>query len=348
MPNPNIVECPADEWTLVAVAAKGGRINRVKTTPNKYAWTYRLTGGAAPTSEAEGVPIFDDRTYLQLPSSNGIDVYVYPYDHDGSVRPDILTELADVYIQDQTSFPIEYFLTRKIQDVVLAANVAIESNYIDLVAGHGFVVGNYIEIKYDDGVSIPRLFQGEVIAVNVNQITVMPSIDFNCDTAFILSSKRTDARMNGLTASIDDPIEFDISPVDNLSYDMTAISVSMILETNPDDGLFGDQPELQYGAYFGYKEIDDLGEEQNVVHLANVRNNSDFRIYCGPQNVVYTTRSSGGGSYGFSAEKILNGQENYGVVARLSGTKQFFYVSIHDNIGVVRMRIKIRGHVVED
>jgi len=360
MANPEVKTFSPLVWVKVATAVRRLFLYRVEATNNYYR-TYRLTGQTAPVDPSsvddiegsEAILLFADSIDEELRSSEAVDVYVLcasvrAVPTSGKILVGEVDNTRDIYIQDQTSFPIEYFLTQKIQDVVLAQNVDVESHRIDLEAGHGFVVGNYIEIKYDDGLSLPRLFQGEVIAINVNQITVMPSLDFNVDTQFILSSKRTSAAMQQLAgATIDAPVEFDLSPVDNLSYDLTAITVGMITATNPDDGLFGDQPKLVNGMYFGYKELNDQQEEENVIHLANVSDNGDFRIYCGPQNVVYTSRSSGGGQYGISAEKIFNGQNNYGVVARLSGSKQYFYVSVHDNVNVVRLRMKVRGHVVE-
>lgn len=255
----------------------------------------------------------------------------------------------DVNIQDQTSPPVEYFLTHKIADVQIAANVSLESHYIDLVSGHGFTVNEFIEIKYNDGLNRPRHFQAIVAAVNVDQITVMPSLDFDLDTAFVVSAKRCDADFSNYpAATVDNPVEFDLSPVDGLSYDLTAITVGMILGTQPDDGLFGNIPKLPFGIYFGFKVFDGI-TESNVFHNANVQDNSDFRAYCGPQNVQYTVRSGGGGDFGLSAEKKFTGMDNYGVAVRMTGNNQYFYVSLHDDVsGIDRLRMKVRGHIVEE
>lgn len=258
--------------------------------------------------------------------------------------------ISDVSIQDQTSFPIEYYLTNKIQDVTIANPIAIEDHHVNLAAGHGFVVGNFLEIKYIDSVNgIMRHFQGEVTVVNVNQITVMPSLDFNVVLANIVSAKRTNADFApSAAAALLSPIEFDIAPVDGLSYDITALTVAMILATAGDDGLFGNIPKLANGMYFG-AEHKEGAVVTKCFHLANVRDNADFRIYCGPANVVYTTRSGGQGSFGVAAEKQFNGMGNLGVVVRLNSEKERFYVAVHDNLtGITRLRMKVRGHVVED
>ena len=251
---------------------------------------------------------------------------------------------VDVYLQDQTSPPIDYYLTNKIQDVTLAAPVAKESHYIGLAAGHGFTVtpAMFIEIKYISPTLI-RHYQGRVIAVNTNQITVMPSLDFDVDPQYIVSAKRVRAGMSQVAGSLIAPIDFDLSPVDGLRYDLTAISIGMILANQPDDGKFGDLPALANGMYFGYESPTFLQ------HIAAVKDNSELRLYCGPANVEYTTRSGGTGSYGLSAMREISGQQNYGVAIRLSTSTDRFYVSIHDNLtSIIQFRMKARGHLVVD
>ena len=86
MANPVIVACPKDVWTVVAVNQTAGIIHILKTDPDVYYQTYRLTGGGAPTTFPEAVPFVES---LQISASAAIDVYISTKGEDGSVRVDL-------------------------------------------------------------------------------------------------------------------------------------------------------------------------------------------------------------------------------------------------------------------
>jgi len=87
MADPVSVSCTVGGWTKVATAVTSVTIHVLKTDPDLYAWTYRLTGTAAPTVLAgDGVP-FDGSLPLVLSASS--DVYVWPIGAAGSVRVDV-------------------------------------------------------------------------------------------------------------------------------------------------------------------------------------------------------------------------------------------------------------------
>lgn len=90
MADPVFVDCPADQWTLVATNVTTGQIWRAKVGVS-YLHTYRTTGGVAPTDRAEGAPIFrDTEPDVEIISSSfAIDVYVYPISDSGRVRVDV-------------------------------------------------------------------------------------------------------------------------------------------------------------------------------------------------------------------------------------------------------------------
>jgi len=58
MPNPQIIDCPAGVWTKIATDQIFGYLYPNNKKPIKYLYTYRLTGGAAPTNGNEGAEIF--------------------------------------------------------------------------------------------------------------------------------------------------------------------------------------------------------------------------------------------------------------------------------------------------
>lgn len=65
MSNPVTVSCPADTWTKVATAITSAQIYfgpaSTGTSPSSFRMTYRVTGGAAPTTEYGVVLPFGDR-----------------------------------------------------------------------------------------------------------------------------------------------------------------------------------------------------------------------------------------------------------------------------------------------
>jgi hypothetical protein len=83
------VPVPKGSWIKVATAVTTGTLHRKDNTPT-YKQTYRLTGEAAPTLEAEGVLMFVDDPEKEIISHNApIDVYVWCVNADGKLRVDV-------------------------------------------------------------------------------------------------------------------------------------------------------------------------------------------------------------------------------------------------------------------
>jgi hypothetical protein len=88
MADPVFVDCTADTWVLVASNVITGQIWKMLNTPSLYRQTYRMTGGAAPTDSAEGVPVLIGGRDT-ISATAAIDVYIMAVDADGRVRVDI-------------------------------------------------------------------------------------------------------------------------------------------------------------------------------------------------------------------------------------------------------------------
>jgi len=118
--------------------------------------------------------------------------------------------------------------------------------------------------------------------------------------------------------------------------------IAMVLDSNPDDGLFGNIAKLTNGVFFGTEGDDSQG------YLVNVFDNAGFRLSA--YDVAYTTRSSGGGSYGMSVRKTFAGQDKYGVAVRLQGlmNEKFVLYAQDDLTGIVEFKIKLMGHLTQD
>jgi hypothetical protein len=89
MPNPVTIPCPENIWTLVEDDQVFGFLYKKKNNPNRYLYTYRLTGEAAPTDRSEGAAIFEDGKNCKfIIAGLGIDIYVMAVGGDGEVRYD--------------------------------------------------------------------------------------------------------------------------------------------------------------------------------------------------------------------------------------------------------------------
>jgi hypothetical protein len=87
MANPEIIDCPADQWTLVATAVTSGLVHIFQGEGLKWLQTFRDTGETAPTDTSDSVQ-FNEPTEL-ISSNAAIDVYVWPNGDAGKVRVDL-------------------------------------------------------------------------------------------------------------------------------------------------------------------------------------------------------------------------------------------------------------------
>ena len=87
MANPIIVQCPKGVWIKVATNFLTGAVlplTAIGSDSLTPLYTYRTTGGPAPTSPDEGFPLVD---VASMPT--GIDVYIMYTKLDGKVRVDV-------------------------------------------------------------------------------------------------------------------------------------------------------------------------------------------------------------------------------------------------------------------
>lgn len=335
MPNPVIVECPADEWTLVAADAKGGRIQRVKTTPNKYAWTYRIPGDPAPTSPAEGIAIFHNPhdINLQLPPSSGIDVYIYPYEHAGSVRADVLIEFADVAIQDQTTPVIDLYAFIEGGTFALAAAVAIDDTQFTAVDVTGMQIGAIVCFQ-----ELSFFMQAIILNIIGNLVIIDTPFDYPFTTSGGCSYGSKNLAVDGSVT----PIIARVGPgnlSDNVEWDIVRALFSITDQTAMDDAKFGGIPALAKGIVLRTKN----GITKNIF---NVKTNGQFRLR--NFDAEYTDRAPAG-FFGFSSRRTFGGQDKNGVVLRLkAGTNDQIQIIIQDNLTALdSFEVMIQGHQVD-
>jgi len=88
MADPVFVDCTADAWVPVATNVITGQIWKASNAPRLYLQTYRMTGGAAPTDQAEGVPALISGNDV-ISATAAIDVYIMAVGAAGRVRVDV-------------------------------------------------------------------------------------------------------------------------------------------------------------------------------------------------------------------------------------------------------------------
>jgi hypothetical protein len=86
--NPLVVSCPEGVWTLVASNTQSATIHKLSVEPGVYKQTYRISGQAAPTDDADAIIIFETDTLHVFSHSPGVDIYIKAIGGDGSVRLD--------------------------------------------------------------------------------------------------------------------------------------------------------------------------------------------------------------------------------------------------------------------
>lgn len=93
MPNPELIDLPADEWTKVATAVTIGNLHKKKPTQVVFISTHRKSGETAPDpikDKEEGVQIFVEHpTREGIKNSFAIDIYVMPVGVGSQLRADL-------------------------------------------------------------------------------------------------------------------------------------------------------------------------------------------------------------------------------------------------------------------
>ena len=262
----------------------------------------------------------------------------------------VLSGKRDVNIQDQTTPSVEHYMFQELADIVITGTPTKGTNVLTLSPGHGFVAPvppnrDYLNIHYVDD-TLPELVgirfsQHGVVAVAGDVISITPPLSFDLDPAKVESSKRVNVDMAVLGTFVA-PVKFQTYPPNGLKWDLTRFIADMILSSGADDGKFGNIAQLIYGEYFGFES------PAFTQYALTVFDNGDFRSSA--FDVLYTTRSGGSGDFGMATRKTSAGQDKLGVTVRLDGAlSDLFAKYTQDDLrALVRYRIKIMGHIVED
>jgi hypothetical protein len=248
-------------------------------------------------------------------------------------------EAVDVNIQDQSSELLSLFLGEILDTVTVIANTAKDDEAVDIeTTGITPLVGDFLCMQEDGKITQSEITTVTPIAGNQYTLGISIPLDYPFTAASGCSLLDVDMNKNGSVT----PIEFQVGPKPGTRWDITRVMSSMVLSSAGDDGKYGNLSALANGVY--YRKEDSLSSN----NLFNCKENSDFRVE--GFDVVYPSRSGGGGSFGFASRITFAGQSKQGVVIRLDGdSADHFTATVRDDLtGIVKYRTKIQGHVVED
>jgi hypothetical protein len=235
----------------------------------------------------------------------------------------------DVWIQDQTTPPFQYYLMREDKaDIILTAIANEGDTIITVSSGHGFTAGGeYVVVQEGDNYT-----QTKVISVDGNDIEIMSPIANPFTTASTVIRGVIDMNINATSDN-----EFICWMRSGVPIDIQNVQISIWnASAAGDEGTFGDLAALDHGLRF-YKE-DGIN-----IPLGSYATNSDFREF--GAEVGYTDRAGGGGTYGVHINFDI--KNNYGVVVRLDPNDSDKFKGIvqkgDDLSSLDRLRVSLMG-----
>ncbi len=214
----------------------------------------------------------------------------------------------DTRAQEQTTPIVDHKFYRELNAATIGTNTTREDSVIAFEAGHSFVANDWICLK-----EAGRFYQGKVLSVATDDVTVSPSLDYAYTTAATAARVTVEMAVDGTLGS---PLVYGISPPTTLyqggvvTWHITRIMLSMIHIAAADDGKFGGIAAIVNGLLLRQKN----GEYFNIF---NARTNGDFALRA--YDVVYTAKAPAGAN-GTRIRRSFSGDDKNGVVIQLDGS----------------------------
>jgi len=211
---------------------------------------------------------------------------------------------TDIFIQDPAQFIVGVRLTNvEKSDITLTSPTSIDDTVVSVSAGHGFSAGKLICIR--EGL---RNYQGYVLSVSTNDITVDVPLDFAYTTDAYVSRGSDSMNVDGSSTNV----SFTTSPPSGATWHITQVVFHIVDNVDMDTSKFGGIASLTNGCLL--RVVD--GYTKNIM---NVKNNGQLAEHA--YELEYVAKAPAG-SYEVRAKKTFNGLENLGVVIQLDGSTQ--------------------------
>jgi hypothetical protein len=256
------------------------------------------------------------------------------------------TTSLGVSIQDQTTDVLTVPFLQARATITLASDAAIDDRTLDLVAGHGTLFGETIELA-EIGTSF--FMQTEVIdpaglaapgtPVPGNIIDIDQLVNRTYTTAGALAARSTD-EMN-IDGSVTPQI-FSILPLSSQAGDMVRVIFEMRDTASMDFSTFAGQPSLNRGCMIRVKRPD--GTFKN---LFNFKDNGDIIEQGFDHNFLLPRQ--GNTIKGFTSRVTWGGQSKHGVVIRVDGALgEELQMVIQDDLTTLdRFHLIAQGHELQ-
>jgi len=243
----------------------------------------------------------------------------------------------DVYVQDQTSDVVDYFLCRDLFELELSAPTVIDSYNVNVIDGSSVVNNTYVCLQES-----ARAFQARVLSGGgTNILTLDTPIDYTFSTLASIKNRSPNLNVDGSA----EPVIARLNPAAGVQWDVVRIIGNIITpfaNGAPTDSKFGGNAALTKGIVI---------RKSNGIHhtIFNAKTNEDLKLRTGPSDTVYTP-SVANGPYGVGFRRTFNGQDKNGAAIRLDGDEgDELQIIIQDDMtGFSSFKVVAQGHVVED
>lgn len=257
------------------------------------------------------------------------------------VKVEIVSPLEEngaipINIQDQTSRPFDIRVNQIISSAYsLTAVPTINTYDLTLNTTSGLAVGDSIAFLEQNG--MPQLLFGEILAININTITLDTLIpwnftpanttvfEFNSDLSIDGSTTEQIFTITNFFAEEIDIVRFVFHCTDNVVMDdekfcgLTKLTRGLVL-----------RKQLQNGNYINYFNVKTNGE---WAELAFDKSYDD---------------KAPAGFYGFSTRLTYGGQSKHGVVIRLAPGESIQLIVQDDLTGLEKGGLMVEGHFVQN
>jgi hypothetical protein len=295
--------------------------------------------------EAAEQPVGLDNYFIGRPgvihhfSQQEVSLWIYSKRSGSTIAIDVPKTL-DVFVQDQTTAPLDLYFIKQIETpTTLAAPTVEDTNSITVTTDANMSVGDYIGIF--SGTSLEgRFYFAEILTLpGANVVTVDSPLDFAFDAGDPVIITSRDLNVNGSST----PEVFVISGAGTgspITIDITRILIEIQTDSAVDLSKFGDiATGLTKGIVLrrNNDEITNIFNAKTNAELANLA--YDWTPFAA-SNPVF-------GKDGFVWRYTFAGNDKHGVAVRLYPNETLELVIQDDLSTLDSFRIIAAGHVVQ-
>lgn len=255
----------------------------------------------------------------------------------------------EVVKQDQFTNVIDLYLIKKLDDLTILNNLAIDGTVANVeTTGHTPLIGEYVCFKEGSAFYQAKIINVAPISGNQYTITLNTPFDFAYTTVGGCSINTVNLAVDGSVT----PQVFSLSPKGlgvGVKWDVVRVTLAFLgdavtgPDSTPDNTSFGCQDAITKGIVLRHKN----GVVKNVFSAST---NQELKTRCAGDLSI--TPANKNGLFGVDARRTFNGDDKNGVVVRLESKEtgsDEIQVIIQDNLTPHdTILVNVQGHVVED